>query len=194
MKRYIPLWLFIASVAIAGGIKTWADGDVLTSSDLNAAFQHIHNNMVGGHGARLVNADVNATAAIAHSKLAVPALIPKAWAVTGLNGGISACDGTSSTACVINASSNVTSIVPANDTRDGEYVVTLTNGGTDTNYAVLLTIIEESTNVVNYTCRVREYVSATQFKIQCDFADAVGGAAGHVNTQLSFVLFDTEDY
>jgi hypothetical protein len=67
----------IALAALAGPIKTWQAGEVITANDINANFQHIHNLMVGGHGARLVNADVNANANIAHSKLATPVLLPK---------------------------------------------------------------------------------------------------------------------
>jgi hypothetical protein len=67
----------IALAALAGPIKTWQAGEVITANDINANFQHIHNLMVGGHGARLVNADVNANAGIAHSKLATPVLLPK---------------------------------------------------------------------------------------------------------------------
>lgn len=42
----------------SGAIKTWQSGETIATSDLNANFSHIHNKMVGGHGARLVNADV----------------------------------------------------------------------------------------------------------------------------------------
>jgi hypothetical protein len=75
----------IALAALAGPIKTWQAGEVITANDINANFQHIHNLMVGGHGARLVNADVNANAGIAHSKLATPVLLPKAAALLSSN-------------------------------------------------------------------------------------------------------------
>lgn len=82
MKRHAPTILAVmvaASLTLAGPIHTWVTGEVITSSDLNANFSHIHNTMVGGHGPRLMNSDVSSGAAISHSKLATPALLPKAW-------------------------------------------------------------------------------------------------------------------
>lgn len=73
--------LLLATLAVASSIKVWSGGEILRSSDLNSNFAHIHNNMVGGHGPRLVDADVSASAAIAHSKMATPALVPKAYAM-----------------------------------------------------------------------------------------------------------------
>lgn len=88
MKRYLPhlaAVALVAGIALAGPIKTWATGELITAGDVNANFNHIHNLMVGGHGARLINADVNASAAIAHSKLATPVLLPKATALLSGN-------------------------------------------------------------------------------------------------------------
>ena len=72
--------VLIGGFAVASPIKTWIVGEVISYTDLNANFAHIHSLMVGGHGPRLVNADVSANAHIAHNKLATPALIPKIWA------------------------------------------------------------------------------------------------------------------
>lgn len=88
MRRYFPhlaLLALAAGVALAGPIKTWTTGEVITAADINANFNHIHNLMVGGHGARLSNADVAPGAAIAHSKLATPVLLPKATALLSGN-------------------------------------------------------------------------------------------------------------
>ncbi len=82
MKKHAPTILAVMTaigLAIAGPIHTWQVGEVITSTDLNAAFSHIHNTMVGGHGPRLVNSDINSGAAISHSKLAAPSLLPKVW-------------------------------------------------------------------------------------------------------------------
>lgn len=46
-------------------VKTWISGDVLTASDLNAEFNNIVNDYNGG----ITNANINASAAIAYSKL-----------------------------------------------------------------------------------------------------------------------------
>lgn len=120
------LLVLATATAIAGSIKVWNSGEVLTSSDLNANFAHIHNVMVGGHGARLVNADVNASAAIAHSKLATPALLPKAWAYAS----------TTCTAgtCTLAASSMVTSVT---FDSTGVYTLTRTTASAD-NFAAIL--------------------------------------------------------
>lgn len=83
IKRFgvsILLSLLVAACAFAGNIKVWVSHEGLTSADLNANFAYIINHMVGGQGARLVDADVNASAAIKHSKLQYPGLVPKAWA------------------------------------------------------------------------------------------------------------------
>lgn len=72
MKRFGPalaVALLLAFVAWSSPIKTWVSGDALTVADLNSNLFHIHSLMVGGHGARLVNADVSASAAISISKL-----------------------------------------------------------------------------------------------------------------------------
>lgn len=82
MKRHIPTILAVmvfTGLALAGPIHTWGVGEVITSTDLNANFSHIHNTMVGGHGPRLVNSDISSGAAISHSKMATPSLLPKTW-------------------------------------------------------------------------------------------------------------------
>lgn len=116
MKRwYIGAALFIATVALAGPIKVWVAGETITASDINANFAHIHNLMVGSHGARLVNADVSASAAIAHSKLATPALLPKA-----IGARVLPCDGGT---CTWNVNSGFTSTFVR--TFAGQYTLTL---------------------------------------------------------------------
>lgn len=77
MKKLWLLAVLVPVVAVAGYIKVWGPGDTFMSQDINGNFAHIHSLMVGGHGARLVNADVSPSAGIAHSKLASPGLIPR---------------------------------------------------------------------------------------------------------------------
>lgn len=82
-KMVAGFWVVIlvaSALAYASTIKVWSSGEALRPSDLNDNFAHIHNLMVGGHGARLVNADVSASAAIAQSKIAGYAAFPKGWA------------------------------------------------------------------------------------------------------------------
>lgn len=83
--------LVCVSPATAGSIKVWSNGETVKASDLNSNFSHVHT----GVDAPIVNADISASAAIAHSKLATPGLIPKAWARVGscstLDGGPQPC-------------------------------------------------------------------------------------------------------
>lgn len=61
--------LLLVTVAIGGSITQWFVGESMTPTQMNVNFQHLHNNMVGGHGARLVNSDVHPNAAIKQSKV-----------------------------------------------------------------------------------------------------------------------------
>lgn len=118
--------LTVCGPSLASAIKVWSNGEVLSSTDLNANFAHIHNTMVGGgHGARLVNADVNASAAIAHSKMATPALLPRAWFTV-----LSTC---AASPCTVDAASGISGV-----TRSGAgvYTATLSTARADTTYAV----------------------------------------------------------
>lgn len=132
--KAVLLSLLVAGVVTASTIKVWTNGDALTPADLNAVFAHIHNNMVGGHGARLVDADVSASAAIAQSKISglttSLASVPKAWAAM-----ISASCGGAVCAETITAGSGVASI---SHTGTGTWTVTWTVARSDAFYAVMV--------------------------------------------------------
>lgn len=133
MKKFGKVLVFLLAlggVALAGAIKTWVSGETLTAADLNSNFAHIHNSMVGGHGARLVNADVSASAAISHTKMATPALLPKAWAFVGAAGACGA------SPCTISASSGVSGVTRGGA---GTYSVTLSPARANAVYGVLVT-------------------------------------------------------
>lgn len=90
MKKFASYFTLAAviltgSLVAAGQIVVFSSGDTLSPTSLNSNFSHIHNTMIGGHGARLVDADVNPAAALSHSKLATPAVVPKAWATITAN-------------------------------------------------------------------------------------------------------------
>jgi hypothetical protein len=95
----------LATAGTAGAIKVWSTGETLTASQLNANFSHIHSLMVGGHGARLVNADVSTSAAIASTKLANGSGIPKYWVSLAYSG--AGC-GTAVSACTVTGATGVT--------------------------------------------------------------------------------------
>jgi hypothetical protein len=137
-KSYLLPLLLIPALAYASSIKTWVNGEKVNAADLNTNFSHIHNNMVGGHGGRLVDADVASNAAIASNKLAAYPLLPRAFARVGLTAG-SVCLGAAAagTACTVTASSQVTSVTTTGTT--GTYRVNLAYTPADANYAVLVT-------------------------------------------------------
>lgn len=160
----------MAGMAGASTIHTWASGDTVNAADLNANFNHIHNTMVGGHGARLVNADVSSTAAVAHSKLATPALVPKAWAYVASCG---------ADPCTIGASSGVTTI---NRAGAGHYQITLTANRLDALYGVLLTARGAGT----FYCTALTLAATPQhIDLQCQ--DAAGTAA---DTGFTIMILD----
>lgn len=124
--------LGLSATAIAGAIHVWSSGEIIQATDLNAALLHIHSLMVGGHGPRLVNADVSASAAIATSKLADGASIPKAFAV--VTGGSSIGTTCTSGTCTLWNSHNVTSVTHVST---GVYQVVLAYTATDATYTVI---------------------------------------------------------
>lgn len=189
-ERYlfaVLLALVIASPSIAGAIKVWVNGESLTAADLNGNFAHIHNLMVGGHGPRLVNADVSATAAISTSKISNGTGIPKAW------GYATNCDGG---ACTVAAHNNVTSI---SNTAMGEYGVTLSYTPTNVQYAVLVTGSPTSSGTGSFAVGPQTVCSPQLFNtaaphitIRCSDAAvrADGGSQVAVQANFSFAVID----
>lgn len=168
--------------AQASAIKTWTVNEVLKATDLNSNFNHLHNTMVGSHGARLVDADVATGAAISHTKMATPALLPKAWATL-----TTVCDGAAAagTACTINESSQVTA-VKSNGTA-GQYRVDLTYSPPNAVFNVLVTAIS-----VDIYCVVHTFVATTGDANGTNFIVACKtDASAATNTAFSFALIDT---
>lgn len=160
--------LLVAGLANASAIKVWVSGELLRYTDLNANFAHIHATMVGSHGARLVNSDVSATAAIALTKLATPQLIPKMFVSMG-----SVCAaGTCSTV----SSQGITSVTWQ---ATGIYRVNFT-ARPDALYAAF---VSSSTNLVN--C-IPYSKTTTYTAINC----IVGTTAADSNADFNFMLMD----
>jgi hypothetical protein len=61
----------------AYAIKVWNSSETILVADLNSNFSTVNTAAT----ALVTNAKVDANAAIAHTKLATPSLVPKAWAV-----------------------------------------------------------------------------------------------------------------
>lgn len=132
-KMVAGFWVVIlvaSALAYASTIKVWSSGEALRPSDLNDNFAHIHNLMVGGHGARLVNADVSASAAIAQSKIANSDRFSDGWAFVAAS--------CTSASCTIAASS--TSLFSGiARSSEGIYTATFASARVDANYAINVT-------------------------------------------------------
>lgn len=179
MKRlvYIAV-LTVALVATAASIKVWGPGDVLSSTDLNANFAHIHNTMVGGHGPRLINADVASNAGIAHSKLAAPVLVPKAVATT-----VGVCTGAG--ACTLAVSSRFLSIVRGGSA--GTYTATFSPALNNVGFVPILTT-QECAGSPPCSCSYEPRIVGTEVNINC--RDRTGTL---VDVGFSLVVFDDND-
>jgi hypothetical protein len=166
--------------ALGGAIHTWAQGATLASSDLNANFTHIHNLMVGGHGGRLVDADVNGSANIASSKLASYRYFPRAW------GDVAAC---TSATCTLIASESVSSVTRS---ATGLYAVTLNYTPTNGNYGVIVTRTVGAVVGTGSGYCIVEPTRATTFNVDCfrNTTDGTAGAAQDVG--FSFIIMDND--
>jgi hypothetical protein len=172
-KTILVLVLLAAAAATAASIKVWSSGDLLSSSDLNANFAHIHNTMVGGHGGRLVNSDVSPSAAIAHSKLANPILLPKAVA------NVDYC--TASPCTVADAKYNVSGVTRS---AAGTYVVTFSSARPNTGYTSMVSARYDQ----NVHCVVVSW-TVSAVTVAC-----INGATGNdTDSAFTFLMFDDND-
>jgi hypothetical protein len=152
-------------VAYAGTIYTFSSNDTLSPTQLNSNFQHIHNLMVGGHGARLTDSDVSATAGISHSKLAAPKLLPKAWA-----GFASSCAGVPCAETLYSTSTGVSGI---QHTATGVWTVTWSTPRSGTTYGVWIssayvTDTPPASLILCHHSRVGVEFAAATVKVECE--------------------------
>ena len=184
MKKRIAVAavLLVALVAVAGPIKTWSAGEVIVASDLNANFQHIHNLMVGGHGARLVNSDVSASAGISHSKLATPALLPKA-----MGGVVTACTSGPCSWGFNSGHSNTFARASA-----GNYTMTLSSARANATYGIQVTCGgSASSGAVPCTCSIRNStITTTTYQVDCSVVVTDGGVSQNADVAFTVAVFD----
>lgn len=154
---------------------TWNAGDYLTTSDLNNAMAHLHNTFSAG----ITNSMISSNAAISHTKMATPALLPKAWGVVGLAG---VCDAgaAAGTNCTIDEDSQVTAVQSSGTA--GLYRVNLDYTPANANFVVLA-----NSGTADRFCEVVSPATSTpHFQIRCrDSAGALQNAIIH------FVVFDS---
>ena len=165
--------------AEASSIKVWTFNEVLKASDLNNNFAHIHNTMVGGHGARLVAADVATSLSV---------LFADAWAIVGTPGGAT-CDGAAAagTACAVIEQTSVTQV--SSNATAGQYRVNLSYSPGNAAFVVVAT-----SHTATVDCRTTGAftsgagdVNGTNFLIVC--TNTTTDAA--TNAVFSFILMDT---
>lgn len=173
MKRaVIAVCIILASVVAASSIKTWSSGETLQYSDLNANFSHIHGTMVGGHGARLVNSDVSTSAAIAHTKMATPSLLPKAIGYTSTTCTTGTC------AMALSAGLGYTIAF----TSTGVYTLTWSSARPNNVYMG----VANSTLGTGGWCSV-DSIGTTTCIIRCQ------NLSGVANSNFSFAIFDDDN-
>lgn len=168
IKKYASLVIAVLFCGFHafGALKVWVSGETLRYSDLNSNFSQINTSATRS----LVNADLGASAAIAHSKLATPGLLPKAVAKVGVTG----------TPCAAGACSVVGAYggVTAAHTGTGVYTMTFPTAGS-TNYIMFV-----STTASNVLCD-GQHVSATTATVNCNNVST----AAATDTVFSFLLF-----
>lgn len=180
MKKFaIIAALLLAPWAVAGAIHSWSTGEYITATDLNAALTHIHNTMVGGHGPRLINADVSTSAAIAHSKLATPGLVAKAWVALSAT-----CVTSGAGAACTAVDSSGTAVVTSTGATDGEYTVTYPTRG-DVNVGAVVSAF----GALDLQCHITSFPSATTASVKCATASTGVAADG----AFTFMLLDSSN-
>lgn len=153
--------LFISIPVFAGSIKVWSTGEVLTSGDLNDNFSHVHTALRGGSHTAILDADISGSAAITHSKLASPTLVPKAWAYVG---GPCAISTTCTQAVSGGAAMTIAGLASA-----GAYTATWTSARADGFYAPIITPVLTSTTY-SVTCHIYA-LTAASFSFICQLQD-----------------------
>lgn len=173
-----------------GAIKVWSNGDNLNAADLNANFAHIHNSMIGAHGARLVDSDVSATAALSSSKFSDYRMIPRAWGsvATGCTA-----------SCSLPAKQHVTSATVATSNH-----VEIVLDYTPTNASYVAIVSAENTAAASgISCNIVHQATTPHLGVYCmkqhDTAACTGAAAANCAMELmstfpafDFVVFDND--
>lgn len=167
---------FLAPLLLATVPKTWAPGEVLRATDLNAMATYFEGALKGAGHTLIVNADISSSAAIAHSKLATPALVPKAFAQCARR--------TTDGANTCTSKSGVTSVT-RNTTGDLDVVLNYTPA--DTNFLVVVTAEDTGGNNVFCQTSIRA-TTGVHFSILCHSDGATPGALA--DSGISFIVMD----
>lgn len=168
------LLLLTVPVALAAQY-TWSSGETVRATNLNANFTEVY----ALANATITNARISASAAIAHSKLATPALVPKA--VIAIMG---ACSTSSNCTVAYNYGAAVTTV--AQGSTAGEYTVTWTSARSNASYVVAVTSFGSSGGP--HICSQTGSPTTTTFLVKC--TDNAGAAA---SAGFTATVFDDND-
>lgn len=177
MKRAFIGCMLLSGLAWAGALYRFRDGTPMAAAQVNANLKHIHDNMVGQHGARLVDGDVSADAGIAHSKLRNQEKVPVAWGYFGTC--ITTAAGTDCTNQNAQGLSNAEAS-PGSAGADGYYTVYFSSARPNTNYAVIVTPTGGSYAVCYATAKFTTYI-----EISCQ------EVTGFVDRAFSVLVMDS---
>jgi hypothetical protein len=155
---------------------TWTTGQKLTSTDLNNTVAHLHNTFDGN----IADENVSVSAAIQHTKMQYPALLPKAWARP--TDGVSNSTGCTATCYITGSYGDGSRVTSVTRSGTGVYSVNLAYTATDTAYAVSITPYGSTA-----WCRVTSQ-STTAVAVACFDNSIMTNAADKV---FSIVVFDT---
>lgn len=185
MRAVLVILGLMSTLAVASAIKVWSPGDVLSTTDLNANFSHIHSLMVGGHGARLVDADVSGSAALSHSKLATPGVVAKSVIIVGAGTSTPCTAGTCSLAMSAGSVPTVTWVAT------GRYSLVY-SARSDAYWGLTVTPLYCGAAAAGCWCNVQTGVSTTSATVECFSATLTPTIAG-VNAVFTAVLWDNNN-
>lgn len=173
----ITFALLYSGLVTGQTLHSWTTGQVVTATDLNGNFTALKNGKVGS-GVQASNTDIASNAAISHSKMATPALLPKAWGYIS-----AACTGSTAagTACTIGDSTQISSITT--NGSSGQFRINLSYTPANANFAVIVT----SHTTASVCIATTQATSAPHALVKCfDYT----GAANDTN-QFSVLVLDS---
>lgn len=162
------------SFAAACSLKSWSSGETIKAADLNSNFTCINSGAVG-LGTNATNTHIDTSAAIAHSKFATPALVPKAFAVVTPGTDCSA------SPCTLSASSRITSITRSGA---GTYSVMLAYTAANSVYGVNVSVHE-----ADMMCYTNTFTTTT-FALVCRETDGTPAAA---DSSFTITVMDNDN-
>lgn len=173
---------FVNIAPLLGALKVWNAADRINASDLNNNFTYVLSKAGHTNSANILDGDINATAQISHPKMRTPALLPKAWALVGRGGVCNGAAAADSVTCVMDASSQFTSVKSSGTA--GTYRVTLAYTPPNINFAVLAT----SGTAALYCTVQSTAITAPHYLVAC--VDAAGTAT---NATFSTLVMDNDN-